>query len=63
MPKRILSLQFKCNRFLQMYLIFLITYLFLIIFNEEIFFQEHIDMGLKTFLIKLKEFFEWQKKA
>ena len=59
MPKPILSSQFKFNKFLQTYLIFLITHLFLIFVNEEtFFFQEFIETELKTFFIIFEEFFE-----
>ena len=51
----------KFNKFLQTYIIFLITHLFLIFFNKDIFFQENIEMELKIFLIVLEEFSEWQK--
>ena len=61
MSKRVLSLQSKFDKLLQTYLIFLITHLFLIFVNEEIFFQEYIEMELKIFFIIFEEFFEWQK--
>ena len=57
MTKQILSLQSKFNQFLQTYLIFLITYLFLIFANEEIFFQEYMEMDLKIFFIIFEKFF------
>ena len=61
MSKRVLSLQSKFDKLLQTYLIFLITHLLLIFVNEEIFFQEYIEMELKIFFIIFEEFFEWQK--
>ena len=39
--------------------VFLITHLFLIFVSKEFF--KYIEMGLKTFLIIFKGFFEWQK--
>ena len=41
--------------FLQTYLIFLITHLFLIFVNEGIFFQEHIEMELKIVFLIFEE--------
>ena len=61
MPKRILSLQYKFNKFLQTYIIFLIAHLFAIFVNQEFFFQRNIEMELKIFFIILEEWFEWQK--
>ena len=57
MTKRILSLQSKFNKFLQTCLILLITHLFLIFANEEIFFQEYMEMDLKIFFIIFEKFF------
>ena len=61
MPKRILSIQSKFIKFLQTYLVFLITHLFLIFFNEKMVFQGNIEVERKIFLIVLEEFSEWQK--
>ena len=55
MPKRILSLQYKFNKFLQTYIIFLIADLFVIFVNEEFFFQRNIEMELKIFFIIFEE--------
>ena len=41
--------------------IFLITRLFLIFVNKEIFFERFIEIELKIFLITSEGFFEWQK--
>ena len=41
--------------------IFLVTHLFLIFINKEIFFHEYTEMGLKIFFIGFKGFFEWEK--
>ena len=35
-----------------------VTYLFLILVNKKIFFQEYIEMELKIFFIIFEEFFE-----
>ena len=43
------------------YIFSLITHLFVIIVNEEIFFQVYIEMELKIFFIIFEEWFEWQK--
>ena len=40
MPKRILSLQSKFNKFLQKYIILLTTHFFVIFVNEELFFKK-----------------------
>ena len=50
-PKQILPLQSKFNKFLQTYLSFLITLLFLIFVSKEIIFQAYIEMELKIFFI------------
>ena len=55
MPKRILSLQFIFGKILQTFIIFLITYLFVIFVQEEFFNQEYIEMELKMFSIILEE--------
>ena len=60
MPKRIISLQCKFNKFLQTYIIFLITHLFVIFVNKEII-QKYIKMELKIFFIIFEEWFKWQK--
>ena len=41
--------------------IFLITHLFLIFVDKEIFFQEYIEMELKAVFLIFEEFFKWQK--
>ena len=43
----------KFNRFLQIF--FLITHLFVIFVNDEIFFQKYIEMELKMFFIVFEE--------
>ena len=34
-----------------------------LIFNEKIFFQEYIEMELKSFFIIFEGFFAWQKQS
>ena len=54
MSKRILSLQYKFDKFLQTYIIFLITYLFAMFVNEEFLFLK-IGLELKMFFIIFEE--------
>ena len=62
MPKQILSLKSKFNDFLQTYIIFLMTRLFVIFIKEDIFLQEYMEMELKTFFIIFEECFKWEKQ-
>ena len=61
MPKQILSLKSKFNDFLQTFIIFLMTRLFVIFIKEDIFLQEYMEMELKIFFIIFEECFKWEK--
>ena len=52
---------FKGYRQLSWQFDFLVTHLFLVFADKDIFFQEYIEIELKTFFITFEVFFQWQK--